>query len=115
MLRAPDVPSVLIELGFVSSQQDLKMLTSQEWSASAPRARLLRRWMGFSQGAKFKLCCFWLKPKSPKSASENEADGFEGGAVYQVVRISAAFTGNIRLTECFIWKKLSQTFYSLRN
>ncbi len=33
VLKAPDVPSVLLELGFVSNQQDLKMLTSGAWRA----------------------------------------------------------------------------------
>lgn len=31
VLRAPDVPSVLIELGYVSSKDDLKQLTSEAW------------------------------------------------------------------------------------
>ena len=31
VLRAPDVPSVLIELGFVSNRGDLKSLTSEAW------------------------------------------------------------------------------------
>jgi N-acetylmuramoyl-L-alanine amidase len=42
VLKAPDVPSVLIELGYVSNQQDLKQLTSGTWrtrtAASAVRA-----------------------------------------------------------------------------
>jgi N-acetylmuramoyl-L-alanine amidase len=33
VLKAPDVPSVLIELGYVSSQADLKQLTSGPWQA----------------------------------------------------------------------------------
>jgi N-acetylmuramoyl-L-alanine amidase len=31
VLKAPDVPSVLVELGFVSNKMDLKSLTSLEW------------------------------------------------------------------------------------
>jgi N-acetylmuramoyl-L-alanine amidase len=35
VLKAPDVPSVLIELGYVSNKQDLKELTSQTWRGRA--------------------------------------------------------------------------------
>ncbi len=42
VLRAPDVPSVLVELGFVSNRGDLKLLTSDAWrsrtAASIARA-----------------------------------------------------------------------------
>lgn len=42
VLKAPDVPSVLLELGYVSNQQDLKQLTSDTWrtrtAASVARA-----------------------------------------------------------------------------
>ena len=31
VLRAPDIPSALIELGYVSNRQDLKSLTSEVW------------------------------------------------------------------------------------
>ena len=31
VLKAPDVPSVLIELGYVSNKQDLKLMTSDTW------------------------------------------------------------------------------------
>ena len=30
-LRAPDVPSVLVELGYVSNRQDLQSLVSETW------------------------------------------------------------------------------------
>jgi N-acetylmuramoyl-L-alanine amidase len=35
VLKAPDVPSVLIELGYVSNRADLKELTSQAWRSRA--------------------------------------------------------------------------------
>ena len=35
VLKAPDVPSVLIELGYVSSKADLKQLMSDAWRARA--------------------------------------------------------------------------------
>ncbi|MBX9845717.1 MAG: N-acetylmuramoyl-L-alanine amidase [Xanthobacteraceae bacterium] len=35
VLKAPDVPSVLIELGYVSSESDLKQITSGPWQAKA--------------------------------------------------------------------------------
>jgi N-acetylmuramoyl-L-alanine amidase len=38
VLRAADVPSVLIELGYVSNRQDLKQLTSQAWRARTAEA-----------------------------------------------------------------------------
>jgi hypothetical protein len=31
VLRAPDVPSVLVELGYMSTKDDLKQLTSEAW------------------------------------------------------------------------------------
>ncbi|KMW57886.1 N-acetylmuramoyl-L-alanine amidase [Candidatus Rhodobacter oscarellae] len=37
VLKAPDVPSVLIELGFMSSERDLANLQSPEWRARAAR------------------------------------------------------------------------------
>src|SRR6266700_4143926 len=33
VLKAPDVPSVLVELGYVSNKQDIKLLTSEPWRA----------------------------------------------------------------------------------
>jgi len=35
VLKAPDVPSVLLELGYVSNQQDLKQLMSENWRMRA--------------------------------------------------------------------------------
>jgi N-acetylmuramoyl-L-alanine amidase len=35
VLKAPDVPSVLVELGYVSSRQDLKQLVSDSWRSRA--------------------------------------------------------------------------------
>ena len=35
MLKAPDVPSVLVELGYMSSREDLKQLTSDAWRSQA--------------------------------------------------------------------------------
>jgi N-acetylmuramoyl-L-alanine amidase len=38
VLKAPDVPSVLVELGYVSSEADLKQLTSGTWQAKTAGA-----------------------------------------------------------------------------
>ena len=38
VLKAPDVPSVLIELGFLSNATDEERLTSPKWRRSAARA-----------------------------------------------------------------------------
>jgi N-acetylmuramoyl-L-alanine amidase len=38
VLKAPDVPSVLIELGYVSNKQDLKLMTSDTWRERASGA-----------------------------------------------------------------------------
>jgi len=38
VLKAPDVPSVLIELGYVSNKQDLKLMTSDAWRGRASEA-----------------------------------------------------------------------------
>jgi N-acetylmuramoyl-L-alanine amidase len=35
VLRAPDVPSVLLELGYVSNRDDLKLLNSTAWRSRA--------------------------------------------------------------------------------
>jgi len=38
VLKAPDVPSVLIELGYVSNKEDLKQLTSEAWRTRTGRS-----------------------------------------------------------------------------
>jgi N-acetylmuramoyl-L-alanine amidase len=38
VLRAPDVPSVLVELGYVSNRDDLKLMTSTAWQSRAADA-----------------------------------------------------------------------------
>jgi N-acetylmuramoyl-L-alanine amidase len=38
VLKAPDVPAVLIELGYVSNKDDLKQLTSGTWRAKTAGA-----------------------------------------------------------------------------
>lgn len=35
VLRAPDFPSILIELGYISSPSDISLLTSESWTAKA--------------------------------------------------------------------------------
>ena len=38
VLRAPDVPSVLVELGYLSSRHDIALLRSEEWRDATTRA-----------------------------------------------------------------------------
>ena len=38
VLKAPDVPSVLIELGYMSNKDDLKLMTSEVWRGKATAA-----------------------------------------------------------------------------
>jgi N-acetylmuramoyl-L-alanine amidase len=38
VLKAPDIPSILVEAGFMSSKQDLENLTSPEWRTRFSRA-----------------------------------------------------------------------------
>jgi len=38
VLKAPDVPSVLIELGYVSNKHDLKLMVSETWRTRVSEA-----------------------------------------------------------------------------
>jgi N-acetylmuramoyl-L-alanine amidase len=38
VLKAPDVPSVLIELGFVSNKADLRQMVSDDWRSRTVRS-----------------------------------------------------------------------------
>ena len=38
VLTAPDVPSVLVELGYMSTKDDLKLLTSAAWQGKTAAA-----------------------------------------------------------------------------
>jgi N-acetylmuramoyl-L-alanine amidase len=38
VLTAPDIPSVLLELGYLSSRDDVKLLTSDDWRNRAADA-----------------------------------------------------------------------------
>ena len=46
VLKAPDIPSVLVELGFLSSDRDLARLRDQEWRGRMSEAFLvaLKAW-----------------------------------------------------------------------
>jgi N-acetylmuramoyl-L-alanine amidase len=59
VLKAPDVPSVLVELGYMSTRRDLKNLTSPAWQAHTAQAMaqavddfFARRLVGASMGAR---------------------------------------------------------------
>jgi N-acetylmuramoyl-L-alanine amidase len=59
VLKAPDVPSVLIELGYMSTRRDLKNLTSADWQAHTADAMahavddfFAKRLVGASVGAR---------------------------------------------------------------
>jgi N-acetylmuramoyl-L-alanine amidase len=53
VLTAPDVPSVLIELGYLSSKNDIELLTSPEWQQKAVEsiARAVVRQFGRAERA----------------------------------------------------------------
>jgi N-acetylmuramoyl-L-alanine amidase len=52
VLRAPDIPSALIELGYISSEQDRERLTSPEWRAwaAAAIATAIGDWLAADHG-----------------------------------------------------------------
>ena len=43
VLKAPDVPSVLVELGYVSNKSDLELLVSEDWRSQDGADRWRRR------------------------------------------------------------------------
>ncbi|MFC5069001.1 N-acetylmuramoyl-L-alanine amidase [Flaviflagellibacter deserti] len=51
VLKAPDVPSVLLELGYMSNRDDLKLLTSEEWrnTASGAMVAAVDRFFGYQK------------------------------------------------------------------
>lgn len=38
VLKAPDVPSVLVELGYMTNRQDMKLMTSKDWHGKAAQS-----------------------------------------------------------------------------
>ncbi len=48
VLKAPDVPSVLVELGFLTNRDDEKLLTSATWRAGMAKtmSRAVDRYFG---------------------------------------------------------------------
>jgi N-acetylmuramoyl-L-alanine amidase len=59
VLTAPDVPSLLIELGYLSSRHDVELLTSSEWQGRAARA-IARAVLGHFSA---------MQPQGPRRAS----------------------------------------------
>ena len=58
MLKSPDIPSVLIELGFLSSARDLARLTDPDWRAQDGQGDLvagLQAWAVAGCGAAAQL------------------------------------------------------------
>ena len=51
VLKAPDVPSVLVELGYLSNPQDAKNLTSERWRKDTSKAILRAIDLYFGEGA----------------------------------------------------------------
>jgi N-acetylmuramoyl-L-alanine amidase len=75
VLKAPEFPSVLVELGYLSNVQDVQSLTSQEWRAKA-EAAIIKEIDAFFFG--------YGKPDSVTST--------ESGVVSSAVRIAAPLT-----------------------
>ena len=45
VLKSPDIPSVLLELGFLSSDRDFRRLSDAKWRAMLAEARSCRHWL----------------------------------------------------------------------
>ena len=51
VLKAPDIPSVLLELGYLSNRQDEKNIQSKKWRQKSSKAitRAIDRYFGLSE------------------------------------------------------------------
>ncbi len=92
VLKAPDVPSVLLELGYLSNEKDDIALSSPEWRDKAV-ARMTEAVAAFfaergdaanlSDAAKDPTAVGTLPAASPRGAGEPDSDGLVDKAALQ--------------------------------